>query len=173
MRTLPSLPLPLLACGAVPALAEKEPAASLSAVRSSGPITVGKEKQLFIDDRFIASSRNVELCMNPPVKLGVVLRPDRPWEDKSIGFCASVMEHGGVFKLFYRADSHEKGASVCLATSRNGLHWERLELAFTSLEATKTTTSSSATRTTMLPTGASARRSCSSTPTAVRSSDSR
>jgi hypothetical protein len=65
------------------------------------------------------------LCMNPPVKLGVVLRPERPWEDKSIGFCASVLEDGGVFKLFYRADSHEKGASVCLATSRDGLNWER------------------------------------------------
>ena len=31
----------------------------------------------------------------------------------------------GSSRLFYRADSHEKGASVCLATSRDGLHWER------------------------------------------------
>ena len=97
----------------------------MSATPHSAPLAVAAEKQLFIDGRFIASSRNVELRMNPPTKLSAVLRPERPWEDKSIGFCASVLEHDGVFKLFYRADSRADGASVCLATSGDGLHWER------------------------------------------------
>ena len=30
------------------------------------PIDIGSSKQLFVDDRFIASSRGVELVMNPP-----------------------------------------------------------------------------------------------------------
>jgi hypothetical protein len=97
----------------------------MSSPANSAPIVVGSEKQLFLDGRFIASSRNVDLRMNPPAKLGPVLRPERPWEDKSIGFCASVIEHEGVFRLFYRADSHEKGASVCLATSTDGIAWQR------------------------------------------------
>ena len=126
MRTALAIHCVLMACVALPALAqnEAEPVLSTNA-QSSEPIVVAGEKQLFIDGRFIAHSQNVELQMNSPVKLGVVIRPDRPWEDKSIGFCASVIEHEGVFKAFYRADSHEKGASVCLATSRDGLHWER------------------------------------------------
>jgi hypothetical protein len=125
MRTALSIHWILMAWGALAAFAQKETGAAPADAQSSRPISIAGEKQLFIDNRFIARCRNVELCMNSPVKLGEVLRPDRPWEDKSIGFCASVMEHGGVFKLFYRADSHEKGASVCLATSRDGLHWER------------------------------------------------
>ena len=130
MRIALFLSCVLMVCGSAPALAEKEAPTAASDASSArpiavAPISVGGEKQLFIDNRFIADSRNVELCMNPPVKLGVVLRPERPWEDKSIGFCASVIEHDGVFKLFYRADGREKGASVCLATSRDGLHWER------------------------------------------------
>ncbi|MCX7428181.1 MAG: hypothetical protein NTW96_21450 [Planctomycetia bacterium] len=131
MRTALFLQCVLMVCGALPALAQQEAGTAASDAQSSQPvavvpIAVGGEKQLFIDNRFIAAdSRNVELCMNPPVKLGAVLRPERPWEDKSIGFCASVIEHEGVFKLFYRADGREKGASVCLATSRDGLQWER------------------------------------------------
>jgi len=114
-----------MVCGMLPAFAQQETGSTPPESKNPQPIVVGGEKQLFIDDRFIASSQNVELRMNQPVKLGEVLRPDRPWEDKDIGFCASVMEHDGMFKLFYRADSHARGASVCLATSHDGLHWER------------------------------------------------
>ena len=115
----------LLVCGAGAAHAQMEANRTMAGNLSSTPIPVAAAKQLFIDGRFIASSRNVELRMNPPAKLGPVLLPERPWEDKSIGFCASVLEHDGVFKLFYRADSHAAGASVCLATSTDGLHWDR------------------------------------------------
>jgi len=125
MRTVLTLVCAYTVCRAITALAQDPAGTALPSDRSPRPITVGGEKQVFIDDRFIATSRNVELRMNPPLKLGVVLRPERPWEDKSIGFCASVIEHGGVFRLFYRADGREKGASVCLATSSDGLHWER------------------------------------------------
>jgi hypothetical protein len=102
----------------MPVFAQSKSDTALSDAQSPKPIVVAGEKQVFIDGRFIAHSRNVALHMNQPVKQGVVLRPECPWEDKSIGFCASVMEHEGVFKLFYRADSHEKGASV-----PDGVHW--------------------------------------------------
>jgi hypothetical protein len=118
----------LLAWGATAAIAPNEARTAPPEAVGVKPIFVGGQKQLFIDHQFIACSQNVALCMNPPAKVGVVLRPDRPWENKSIGFCASVLEHNGVFKLFYRADGHEKGASVCLATSRDGLHWERARI---------------------------------------------
>ncbi|HPD32597.1 MAG TPA: hypothetical protein PLL20_21610, partial [Phycisphaerae bacterium] len=35
----------------------------------SRAIDVGSRKQLFVDDRFIASSRGVRLTMNPPAKM--------------------------------------------------------------------------------------------------------
>jgi len=112
--------------GALTTLAQEQAGTTMSTTTvSDAPIVIGSAKQLFIDGRFVASSRNVDLRMNPPTKLGPVLRPERPWEDKSIGFCASVLEHDGAFKLFYRADSRASGASVCLATSSDGLRWDR------------------------------------------------
>jgi len=93
----------------------------------AAPLAVGNQKQLLFDDRFIEASRGVALHMNPPQKLGAVLRPEKPWEDKSFGFCASVLEDGGTFKLFYETWS-TKGTFVCLATSTDGAHWERPSL---------------------------------------------
>ncbi len=88
------------------------------------PIDIGSRKQLFIDERFIESSKGVGLRMNPPRKLGPVLVPEMPWE-LNFGFCASVIEDGGKYKLFYRCESADEGANVCLATSEDGLTWER------------------------------------------------
>jgi len=128
MKAIRTILFMLIVCRAIPILAQKKKDTTSPDVQRPQPIAIAGEKQLFIDHRFLARCRNVDLCVNQPGKLGVVLRPDCPWEDKSIGFCASVLEDGGVFKLFYRADSHEKGASICLATSRDGLHWERPQI---------------------------------------------
>ena len=102
MRTGLAIHCLFVACTTLPAFAQQGLQFALSNAESSNPIVVAGEKQLFIDRRFIAHSRNVKLHMNPPVKLGVVLRPERPWEDKSIGFCARVIEHNGVFKATYQ-----------------------------------------------------------------------
>jgi hypothetical protein len=91
------------------------------------PLDVGSRKQLFIDERFVEAKRSVELRMNPPQKLGPVLLPEKPWE-LGMGFCASVIEDGGTLKLFYRCEPPAGGANVCLATSTDGVHWERPSL---------------------------------------------
>jgi hypothetical protein len=95
---------------------------------TAGVIDVGSHRQLFLDNRFIAASENVTLRMNSPHRLGPVLLPEKPWESHEIGFCTSVMEHEGEYWMFYRATSTDAGAGVCLAISRDGLHWERPSL---------------------------------------------
>ena len=98
MRTAGSTACVLMVCATMPVFAQSKSDTALSEAQSSQPIVVAGEKQVFIDGRFIAHSRNVALHMNQPVKQGEVLRPECPWENKSIGFCASVIEHEGVFK---------------------------------------------------------------------------
>ncbi|MCP4644603.1 MAG: hypothetical protein GY851_29435 [bacterium] len=93
-------------------------------------IQIGSGKQLMIDRRFIATSEGVELTMNPPRKAGMVLAPDKPWESKDVGFCVSVVEHDGLFKMWYMArDSidHVDPESIryCYATSTDGVHWDK------------------------------------------------
>ena len=92
------------------------------------PIDVGDRKQLFIDDRFIEVSKNVELTMNPPRKLGPVLRPNKPWETNYLGFCVSVVEHEGLYKMWYLAAAPQGGYVACYATSKDGLRWTKPNL---------------------------------------------
>ena len=61
-----SLSIIVLACGS-------------DAATAAEPIDIGSRKQLFIDARFIASSRGIELTMNAPVKMNQpVLASDTP-----------------------------------------------------------------------------------------------
>ncbi len=102
MRTVLAIHCVFAAFTTLPALAQQELQTTLSIAQSADPIVVARETQLFINSRLIAHSRHVKLHINSPVKLGVALGPERPWEDKSIGFCARVIEHNGVFKATYQ-----------------------------------------------------------------------
>src|SRR5580698_5868694 len=92
------------------------------------PISVGSYKQLFIDHKFIESSQGIRLTVNPPIKAERVLLPEMPWESKSIQAYHTVIEHDGIYKLWYdaiAAGRHEPSRSTCYATSKDGIHWER------------------------------------------------
>lgn len=99
-------------------------------------LPVGDRKQLLFDDRFVEASRGIVRRMNPPQKLGAVLRPERPWEDNSFGFCASVLQHDSTFRLYYETWS-TKGTFVCLATSSDGERWERPKLGLIEVDGSR------------------------------------
>ncbi|MBE9479523.1 MAG: hypothetical protein IMY80_06110, partial [Chloroflexi bacterium] len=74
--------------------------------RTSQPVDVGSRKQLFIDDALIASSRKIELTMNPPAKTGErVIVADRPWESGGIGAYCTVLKVGYEYRLYYNCAS--------------------------------------------------------------------
>ncbi|MCX8092054.1 MAG: hypothetical protein N3I86_14165, partial [Verrucomicrobiae bacterium] len=91
---------------------------------SVAALDIGNRRQLFIDQRFFASSTNVELRVHPPRKTGErTLVADRPWEGKYIDVYCSVLWVDGVYHLWYPAD-----AGICYARSTNGIHWEKPNL---------------------------------------------
>ena len=88
------------------------------------------KKQLFIDNRFFAEQQGIKLTVNPPVKAGMVLKPEMPWEIVRLGCYAVGLEDAGVYKLWYDAYMGEQARSamhrsVCYATSTDGVKWER------------------------------------------------
>ena len=97
-----------------------------------GPWRVGSSKQLFIDHRFIESSENIGLTVNPPVKRSEpVIRSDRPWDAfRLIWF--SVAEDNGQFKMWYQAFDNDQWAGgtsrLCYAVSDDGLNWTKPDL---------------------------------------------
>lgn len=89
---------------------------------------VGDRTQLFIDNRYMAESDNIALKVNPPVKAGPAILPDRPWESGDIGFCVSVIWYEGEYKMWYLARDKASIYNQCFARSQDGRAWEKPEL---------------------------------------------
>lgn len=102
-----------------------------------GVIEVGGRAQLFIDKRFIAESSGITLGMNPPVKAGAVILPDKPWESGEIGFCVSVAQYEGEYKMWYLARDKEDHYCQCFARSQDGRTWEKPELGVIEYQGSK------------------------------------
>ena len=106
------------------------------------PIHVGTQKQLFIDDRFIADSAGVDLVMNPArVRDEPVLVADRPWE-ASIAAYNTVIEDGGRYRMWYDFIPPEDDPSgitrgVAYAESADGVHWEKPEIGLVEIGGSK------------------------------------
>ena len=75
--------------------------------------------------------------MNPPIKMGPVLKPERPWEREWCGAYISVLEDQGVYRMWYGANGEDYKSRLCYATSLDGLHWERPELGLVEYEGSR------------------------------------
>src|SRR5262249_28286004 len=94
------------------------------------PIDVGR--QLFVDD-FLIEKTDLRRVFHRPVyhKATPVLRPDRKWEQTGQTPTAMVFSDGvwcdpadGLFKMWYMG-GHTR--STCLATSKDGIAWDKPE----------------------------------------------
>ena len=99
------------------------------------PFDIGGRRQLFIDHRFVAESRGVELSVHPPEKIGPVLTGTEPWDNGVIDY-GTVMEDHGRFRMWkYTAAPVVKAGEVdqsishlCYAESDDALRWTKPRL---------------------------------------------
>ncbi|MGQ9651589.1 MAG: hypothetical protein ACUVXJ_15890 [Phycisphaerae bacterium] len=119
----------LLVLVAIPRL----PAASADAVTK--PIDIGDRRQVFIDGRFMAQAKGVELTVHQPRKTGeMTIKPDHEWETGGVGPYSSVMKVGDTYHMWYHVmdtvqwHTGEKNGCICYARSADGIHWEKPEL---------------------------------------------
>ena len=73
--------------------------------------TIGTQKQLFIDERFIAAKRNVALTVNPPVKAGAI--------DVEASTAPCIVEYEGICYLYQGLNG-----ATAVWTSADGLDWQ-------------------------------------------------
>ena len=110
-------------------------------------------RQLFVDDFLVDSMSGVTRTFHSAryaTADNPVLRPDRPWEgsgalSQALPYSGGVWWDGGVAKMWYQCGTTPSGfpctnpavkhilppdccAYTCLATSRDGVHWEKPEL---------------------------------------------
>ena len=107
-------------------------------------LDIGNRKQLFIDERFIAHSEGIRLCMNSPVQHpDPVLVPDRPWEANGIGaYNTAMLEEDGRFRLWYDAGvkgglPSEGARRLGYAESEDGLTWHKPNLGLIPFQGSK------------------------------------
>jgi hypothetical protein len=105
---------------------------------TDGPtFLVGADRQLFLDAAILDITKNAKRVLNQPVRHALpVIQPDTPWE--AGGYCTlagSVLfdTDDDRLKMWYHA-SGKAGRFACLATSTDGLHWEKPRLDVSAFE---------------------------------------
>ena len=105
-------------------------------------IHVGRRKQLFIDDRFVADSAGVDLVMNPAqMRDEPVLVADRPWE-ASVAAYNTIIEDGGRYRMWYdfippEGDPSGITRGVAYAESSDGVRWEKPDIGLVEIAGSK------------------------------------
>ena len=101
------------------------------------PIDIGSRRELFVDQHLIERLDGVRLELHRPTRREVVLRSDAPWEGNRSAY-QSVFQDGDRFLIYYRGGHHPNSKAfqtsrnswetLCVAESRDGIHWTRPEL---------------------------------------------
>ncbi|MHC4688283.1 MAG: hypothetical protein ACYS5F_01395 [Planctomycetota bacterium] len=96
-------------------------------------IVIDVGRQLFVDD-FLIEKTTMKRTFHKPEyhPANPVLKPDKPWEHKSVGWFAAPFSGGAwydpadeLYKMWYTGGFL---ASTCYATSKDGINWEKPKL---------------------------------------------
>jgi len=98
-------------------------------------ITLDHQKQLFLDDYLIESSKNIKRTIHPANKFegNPVLWPSESWEPKLAVLYGSVIQDEGKYKMWYKS-----GTGVGYAESSDGIKWFKPRLDLVKVDGQKT-----------------------------------
>lgn len=85
-------------------------------------------RHLFLDPGAIDRLEGAQLTVNPPQSSQIVIRPDRPWEQRMISFYTTVIEEGGKLRLWYICRDADNRPNLAYAESTDGVTWIKPEL---------------------------------------------
>ncbi len=90
---------------------------------------IGTDRWLLYDDYLFESSDGFEPTVTEAVRHPEpVLVPEMPWEHARVWWHNSVLADDGVIKLYYCALADDRHYRLCLATSTDGVNFERPNL---------------------------------------------
>ncbi|HRE80929.1 MAG TPA: hypothetical protein PLN52_07760 [Opitutaceae bacterium] len=99
----------------------------------------GQDWQLLVDRSLVSSTKGLAWVQHESQSAGVALRSDRPWEGDAL-YISSIYYLDGEYRMLYRGlDVRVDGESsyLCLARSRDGIHWEKPELGLIEFDGTR------------------------------------
>ena len=93
---------------------------------SAAPLAIGTDRQLFVDDYWIAANTNVRRQLHTPEKREIALSPEKPWETGGLSYLSAFVDEGKI-RGWYRADPKSRDSDhnsiTCYAESSDGIHW--------------------------------------------------
>jgi hypothetical protein len=90
-------------------------------------VHVGGQLQLFLDDWLIERMDNLSLKLHSPEPREIAIQADRPYETPSL-YDPVVIEDGGRYRLWYRANFEAPPYYTAYAESPDGVHWTKPSL---------------------------------------------
>ncbi|MFN0166606.1 MAG: hypothetical protein ACKV22_09250 [Bryobacteraceae bacterium] len=90
-------------------------------------IDVGRDLQLFLDDRVVESQERVQTVLHSPRPAEVVIRLDRPYEDDTL-YDPTVIKDGDRYRMWYRANFNGPPSYTGYAESADGVRWTKPNL---------------------------------------------
>ena len=91
-------------------------------------VEIGEDRQLFVDDYWIADSAGVERVLHSPTRQDVALEPEHPWEVGGLSYLIAFPDQGK-YRGWYRADpllqDSDFNSITCYAESDDGINWTK------------------------------------------------
>ena len=105
---------------------------------AAAPVTDLRRSQLFLDDTWIEeSSRLQRVWSTAEIVPEPVLRPEASWEGIQITLFGSVFRLGSQWRMYYLTYNRPEPVLFCMATSNDGLQWERPNLGLVEYRGSK------------------------------------
>lgn len=96
------------------------------------------QPQLFLDDAWIEDAARLQRVWTPAeIFPEPVLRPEAPWEGRQLVMYGSVFRLHGEWRMYYLTFNAPKPSLLCMATSSDGLRWQRPNLGLFEYNASK------------------------------------
>jgi hypothetical protein len=90
----------------------------------NAPIDVSTDRQLFLDDFWIAESNGVRRVLHQPVRREAAIFTEHPWE-AGISTNATVVLDRGKYRMWYPTDDRNSDPMLNVhAESADGIVWE-------------------------------------------------
>ena len=101
--------------------------------QEQAPYHIGSRRELFVDRFLIDQMDGMSPAMAQPRDEGIVFRCDKPWEGRYSGYGTVMKVSDGDYRFYYSGcpaytSDTELERQACVATSSDGVHWQRPDL---------------------------------------------
>ena len=76
----------------------------------------------------LQDAENVVLRVNPPQAKEIVIRADKPWEERMISLFLTVLDEGSKLRMWYICRDRDNRPNVAYAESEDGVNWRKPNL---------------------------------------------